>query len=839
MANLRVTQAGRQAAVQDTEELRVTQAGRDVALNADAALRVTLLGRNVLVTEPIPSRPPLYNPVQSGTYSSNLAILYGESTDPLGETPVYYARLKLTTDTVWTDIFTARSGTDQYNYDISGLTDGTYNFELWAQTPVGGASSSKNTLTFTIHNGIPTEPEITSPYEGEKWQKTTNSLEWNAATDPDMDSLVYYGRYQAVGATSWTSLFGPQAGLTYSWDTTSLAVGDYVVEVWANDGDGDGPADQSFFSIFIADQPAIPRIRIVEVGKSYVTAELDAYSHPFSRPWQATDWEMIPFGGDWSNPVVNVETTDSTEQLLYTFSNLPPGFMGMIRARFQDNASTWGGYCTEAFFQIPENRTGWYKKWERNATYTADGLGLEMRAGDWSDLGPGYHEQPVGALVDPDAERIGSAFIEGYMMAGGCYCGWIGTDTELQVGGIGLFYGDSVRGGETGVMFGLDYGTKAAFTGISGGHYAKPYSYAQFSEDCNAYSGSPPAKTVRGDQFIAYSQVIAGVTPLYGQPIGPWLTEYTHFPVYKVELWIQRDVSLLTSRIRGRINYAGWYDTGLPEAYLDRKAAAGDQWDIDYTFPCLTVCGFPGFWRRQFAYAWESSFIQYFGLRWKALRDDGLEVAYNRDALTPYVEPTVDTCTPVAEDALPAPVFFPCPPNGNVEEEWVHPSDVITSRDETEQRISLRDIPAERISWLTTLPTSRELGAAKALIWEEQPSRWGVPLWMDAATLTTDLAASSGTIPTGYFDASGRRFEEMDYVAIWTDQFTWDFLPATLNSDGSITLTGTTSQAFVAHATQIIPCRIGRMMPSADFDRDAPEIGDFRVTFVLEAVDNG
>jgi hypothetical protein len=86
-------------------------------------------------------------------------------------------------------------------------------------------------------------------------------------------------------------------------------------------------------------------------------------------------------------------------------------------------------------------------------------------------------------------------------------------------------------------------------------------------------------------------------------------------------------------------------------------------------------------------------------------------------------------------------------------------------------------------------------------------------------------------------DTDGRRFDEATHVAIWKDQFTWDFLPCTYNADGSISLTGTTSRTYNAYETYVIPCRIGRMGLTAEFPRSSPEIGDLEVTFVLEAVD--
>ena len=837
-ADTRVTQAGRQVAIQQAADTRVTQAGRQVALQVeDGDLRVTMMGRVVMTGDPIPSKPVLITPVSGGIYSTSLAVQWTASTDPLGRDIVYNARYKPAASGTWTDIFVSKATVETVIQDISGDTDGTYDFEMWAVTDdVDAAASPKNSFQITIHNGIPTEPNITAPYEGQQWQQTTNTVEWDAATDPDMDTLNYYGQYRLVGAGSWTSLFGPQTGLTYAWNQTALAVGDYELEVWAEDSFGAGPADHVYFSIFIADEPLSTRLRITAISDSSVTAELEEYAHPFSRAWQATQWQLIPWDGDFSNPIVDYTTTDATEQLEYTFGNLPPGFRGTIRARFQDNVNTYGQWSGPAYFTIPLTSSDWERRWERNAGWNWGGLGIRGTAGEWPTTG--YYAQPISGLIDPDSEAIGSYFITGYMMAGGCYCGWIGRDTELQNGGIGVMTGDSERGEQYGLFFGIDFGISAGGSGITGSHTVAPYLFVQFDPDdgCTAY-GASQYFTQYGADFIGYSQVTEGVQPQFGQPIGPWVSQFTHYPIYKLELWVQRNIAAGTTRIRGRINYEGFVE-GIDPSQITQKKAIGDQWDIDTTINCITPCAFPGYYRQQWAYAWTSSYIDFFGLTYTALRDEGLEVVVNVPPLnlTDLVDPP---CVVVTEDALAAPVLFPVPPNGEVLERWNHPSDIIVARDDSEQRISLRDKPVQEISFTMSLLSSREVSHLKGLLWEYQATRWAIPLWMDTCTLETTLPVSSGTLPAGYADTANRRFEECDYVALWVDQFTYDLLPATINPDGSLTFTGTTSREYAAWQTQVIPCRIGRMPGEVEFDRLAPELGDINVTFILEAVDDG
>jgi hypothetical protein len=138
---------------------------------------------------------------------------------------------------------------------------------------------------------------------------------------------------------------------------------------------------------------------------------------------------------------------------------------------------------------------------------------------------------------------------------------------------------------------------------------------------------------------------------------------------------------------------------------------------------------------------------------------------------------------------------------------------------------------------MSTLPTAREVNHLKNLIFENQAERWGVPMWMDAVPLLADLTSGASSIPAASFDGDTRRFGDVDYIVVWTDQFIYDFLPAVLNVDGSITLTGTTSQTHYKDQGYVIPVRIGRMPSELQFPKDAPYIGDLTVEFVLEAID--
>jgi hypothetical protein len=159
--------------------------------------------------------------------------------------------------------------------------------------------------------------------------------------------------------------------------------------------------------------------------------------------------------------------------------------------------------------------------------------------------------------------------------------------------------------------------------------------------------------------------------------------------------------------------------------------------------------------------------------------------------------------------------------------------------DDTEQRVALRQRQTMVVGWKCTLPTEREIGDLHVRLYADQPSRWGVPLWQDAAPLLVTLAASSASIPAASVDVTDRRFEEMSHVALWVDQFTWHFSSATLEDDGSITLDDPTTEEFLGGLkgpTFVLPCRVGRMPQRLDAARHAPQINEIDIEFILEGV---
>lgn len=837
-ADVRVTQAGRQAVTQETADIRVTQAGRQVAeQQTDQNLRVTMLGRQVLMPDIRPTTPTIISPNDTDTYSIGMTILHVEAVDPIGGTTTHTFRYRKVGDTIWITAFTGRSGAAPYAEDISALVDGTYEAECWA-TNVGGSGkdSSTATVTFTIDNTTPGPPEITAPYDNQEWIQGTQRVEWTAASDPTDDPLTYKLDYRAVGAGSWTPIDTGVTTLYYDWNMAALAADDYEIRVYANDGTADGPADIALFTVVTADQPIKPVLRISGLSDSCVTVELNEYDHPNSRAWKSTTYVVIPYDGDPTNPVISYTTTDSLEQLEAQLCSLAYGFHGQVRAYFTDNLDQDGNPSGWAEFIIGDQSRNFIQRWDDDALWTGGPPGeiVAQNAQDGLGWGGLNSEQELASVILGEAIEVGSAFVSGGVMLGGCNCGWIGRDTELRQLGIGVFEGFRDDSTWVGIAAYLDTGIGGP-GGVTGGGtlYADLAIEAKWPDGTRSYTYI----SVNGIMMALASSI----TSSNGSPIGDWSTTEDRYPWYRIELLVNRNIGASpTTRIRARVLPAEGYNVPVAEEPLD--AVPDGEWHIDVTYNKLGPCGRAGYVMGQLSVGFGLSAKTYFrDLEYTALRDAGLPVASNE--LQPgYTGPAgPGSCIVQSESALTTPVFFPVPPNGDVEERVSYPTDVIGAWDDSEQRISLRERGRRTVAWRGTVLSTKETTDLLARLYDDQPSRWGVPLWQDAAPLLADLASSASSIPAASVDTTDLRFENMTHVALYVDQFTWHFTEAVLENDGSITLTDQTTQAFTGGAkgpTFVLPCRVGRMPQSLRRRRAAPFMADVDFEFVLEGVND-
>ncbi len=153
------------------------------------------------------------------------------------------------------------------------------------------------------------------------------------------------------------------------------------------------------------------------------------------------------------------------------------------------------------------------------------------------------------------------------------------------------------------------------------------------------------------------------------------------------------------------------------------------------------------------------------------------------------------------------PVLFPFEPDGvdPIVETVEYVTDVITSHNDTEDRIALRRRPKLHLKWRMTAMDLGEAGRAAGLLWK-MGNRWYVPMWQHARRATgLDEVLKSYTLDMidEFMDFSGKvlvwknsnTYDIMDWVADGADGVVLSSGPVTTKKD---LVTGSSGDAQVA-----------------------------------------
>lgn len=112
-------------------------------------------------------------------------------------------------------------------------------------------------------------------------------------------------------------------------------------------------------------------------------------------------------------------------------------------------------------------------------------------------------------------------------------------------------------------------------------------------------------------------------------------------------------------------------------------------------------------------------------------------------------------------------VLFSWRPQNNVYEMIEYLTEIQTSANGKEHRISLRQLPRRGISYTILKPEGRQRRKFDNTIWEWQGRNWGLPIWSDSSTTTVSLAASDITVVC---DTTKRNFVDGGLAAIWESE---------------------------------------------------------------------
>lgn len=182
--------------------------------------------------------------------------------------------------------------------------------------------------------------------------------------------------------------------------------------------------------------------------------------------------------------------------------------------------------------------------------------------------------------------------------------------------------------------------------------------------------------------------------------------------------------------------------------------------------------------------------------------------------------------TPIA-----APVLFPFEPDGGatIRETWKYVTNVITSEDDSEQRIALRSRPALRVGWSVLGMEPGEAGLLAGLLYTNPHNRWYVPLWYSRR----GIAGVAGGVytPTSLV---GTTFEVNGKALVWNSITQVDLMTVTAIGASTVTLAGVPTFTHKKDMV-IVPVGIGGMSMQNEISRMSIATG-FAVSFDLDRV---
>lgn len=178
---------------------------------------------------------------------------------------------------------------------------------------------------------------------------------------------------------------------------------------------------------------------------------------------------------------------------------------------------------------------------------------------------------------------------------------------------------------------------------------------------------------------------------------------------------------------------------------------------------------------------------------------------------------------------FPTPVLFPYEPNGadSITETVSYVTNVIISRNDSEQRMALRRRPVLRLKWRITAMEPQDAGRVAGLLYNQINNRWYVPIWPDARRVT----GVAGLVYT--VDTTGARFDFSGKALVWRDPDTCDVMDVSAVGTGTVTLAGATTFNHALPGVYLIPLGIGSL-PATFSTSKQNFVTDGTVEFTLD-----
>jgi hypothetical protein len=141
------------------------------------------------------------------------------------------------------------STSPSYTWNTSGLAPGAYRFSVWVKDASSGGAfgnssgrwdAYNNDTLYTLSSCSALSVTVSPGSSSARGTTVTVTAKASGCSSP-----VYHFALLAPGATNYVVAQDYSAGATYTWNTTSLAAGQYRFSVWARDAASSGASGNS------------------------------------------------------------------------------------------------------------------------------------------------------------------------------------------------------------------------------------------------------------------------------------------------------------------------------------------------------------------------------------------------------------------------------------------------------------------------------------------------------------------------------------------------------------------------------------------------------------------
>lgn len=166
----------------------------------------------------------------------------------------------------------------------------------------------------------------------------------------------------------------------------------------------------------------------------------------------------------------------------------------------------------------------------------------------------------------------------------------------------------------------------------------------------------------------------------------------------------------------------------------------------------------------------------------------------------------------------------------NIPERLTWLTDVMTHRDDTEQRRTPRLDPRRQLEYSILPILPREKAALENFLWAKMGGPVMLPIWTDAQILGTAAAAGQPvvTVATPTFD-----YDAGAYLCLWRDWLTYEVVEIQSVAAGTVTLAENLIASWPV-GTVVLPARLARLVQQQDGSRWGGNVSTYRLTFEID-----